>query len=356
MTSFFTPWKSSSSKYEAPKLPTVTSAEKQRSRQVEWLRKDVNGLIEIQLNVRYQVEVKAGGNELYLVIHLPPGFPKDPPELSVIPPITHPWVDDQCRVIGSPLLKNFTMHESIGRAVNQVIKEFIEHPPRLKGSETQTYIPPTDTTHSTTLNWNVHSSQPVHDHYDYHYDHTVTNNTTSSQEERHRYKAPPLPVRFSDIQDFSDEKLEHFLHDIEGVIEVDQYISKLSIVKKIKEDRGKILAQNESQARMNLSHEPNLEKSWDELQEKFLLLQALREQFNGLHDEHQKYLKKYQRSKVIAQLGSAAQEIEHKTEQLTENFLQKKITVDEFLNDYLTDRKLYYLRQGKQARLRERHN
>ena len=28
----------------------------------------------------------------------------------------------------------------------------------------------------------------------------------------------------------SDEKLEHFLHNIEGVIEVDQYISKLSIV------------------------------------------------------------------------------------------------------------------------------
>jgi len=91
------------------------------------------------------------------------------------------------------------MHESIGRVVNQVIKEFIEHPPRLKMSETQTYMyvfsnhlksslypvplhrPPSDTTHTNTLNWNSHSSQPVHDHYDYHHDHAITNSTTSSQ-------------------------------------------------------------------------------------------------------------------------------------------------------------------------------
>ena len=29
---------------------------------------------------------------------------------------------------------------------------------------------------------------------------------------------------------FSNEKLEHFLHDVEGVIEVDEYIYKLPLV------------------------------------------------------------------------------------------------------------------------------
>lgn len=102
----------------------------------------------------------------------------------------------------------------------------------------------------------------------------------------------------------SNEKLEHFLHEVEGVIEVDEYICKLPIVScinllygtvnnshcqiaKLREDRSKILEKNESQASMynnlhgtchtsvnncvlghNLSFEPQLEKAWDELQEK----------------------------------------------------------------------------------------
>ena len=39
-----------------------------RKRVLPTLSLTLHRLIEIQLNVRYQVEVKAGGNELYLVM------------------------------------------------------------------------------------------------------------------------------------------------------------------------------------------------------------------------------------------------------------------------------------------------
>ena len=68
---------------------------------------------------------------------------------------------------------------------------------------------------------------------------------------------------------------------------------------------------------------------------------------------------KYQPSKVISILNSSIREHEHKNEvssitsckhkrytnllkfqQLAEEFLRKKISVDDFLEDYLTDRKV----------------
>lgn len=104
-----------------------------------------------------------------------------------------------------------------------------------------------------------------------------------------------------------------------------------------------------------MSCEPELEKAWDELQEKFLQLQTVRENFKKLHSEHQKYVKKYKPSIVISKLNDSVQEYESKNEKMSEDFLRKKILVDDFLEDYLMDRKLYYLRLGKQVRLRDSH-
>lgn len=66
----------------------------------------VCSVTEVQEDVEYRVEFSAGGHSMAIQVSLPPEFPLEKPVLKVSPQIDHPWVNEQCEIIGAPGLMN----------------------------------------------------------------------------------------------------------------------------------------------------------------------------------------------------------------------------------------------------------
>ena len=111
-------------------------------------RKQINTLLifnenvtELVPNVQYRMDFTGGGSSgpLTMLIHLPPGFPKEKPSIKIEPlGLQHSWIDIRSgNVIGSPGLNNFSAHSDLGRVV-QVIKREFELKPPISTNQIQT--------------------------------------------------------------------------------------------------------------------------------------------------------------------------------------------------------------------------
>lgn len=68
-------------------------------------------------------------NSVQINIHISPQFPFAPPTMLVSPPMAHPWLDKEGRLVGHPHLLAWHQSHSIGKILKDLEIEFSLRPP-----------------------------------------------------------------------------------------------------------------------------------------------------------------------------------------------------------------------------------
>lgn len=132
---------------------------------------------------------------------------------------------------------------------------------------------------------------------------------------------------------------------------VEEFVVKLDVIKKVQKDRENLFVDNEDLAAINLGHEPEIQDGWTHLQEKFLEMEALREEHEKKLKEQKNLIERYQQRNIIAQLKTSVNEADVDSEVYAESFLEGKVPVAEFAQKYKQMRKLHHSRKTKYEKL-----
>ncbi|CAL7949329.1 unnamed protein product [Xylocopa violacea] len=160
---------------------------------------------------------------------------------------------------------------------------------------------------------------------------------------------PDIPAALGLLSHLTNDELKELLNND---AKFEDIVKDVKQFKDLETEKEMLMASNRSLAEFNLSRQP-------ELQEGKQALKDLSEQGNGLCmiiKQKLDYIKKSGEMSVdtaLDLLQTAAAEIEEESETIAEKFLAGDMEVDEFLEQFLSRRKLMHLRKVKVDKLRE---
>lgn len=152
------------------------------------------------------------------------------------------------------------------------------------------------------------------------------------------------------LQHLTTEELKQLLNDDERL---EAMIKDLQQVKRSEAEREMLLASNKSLAEFNLSQEPNISTSKNQLKESYNQLMKLKDDVEDKKQKLDGVTRQMSLDTTLALLQAAAAESEEESEAISENFLSGEITVDAFLEQYLKKRKSAHLRRVKAEKMVE---
>ncbi|GAB6033277.1 hypothetical protein CHUAL_012877 [Chamberlinius hualienensis] len=329
-------------------IPTasLTPLELQRQGQVENLKKLNPTVIELNRNQEFILVVQLNKEiKISLQLSLPSQFPKVKPIVVVSPPVKHPWINDKMQIVGSPGLKNFSIHSELGEVVLGIVQEFHTNPPRIIATKVADQLSFSQITSTMS---SASSSTP-----------NAVYKPGSGKSVLH-LPFPPIPSfqatvgsllsEFPELKTFSTKQLQELQNDDE---KLQEYIERLHIVKKINTERDELCGINEELAKENISKEPILEAKKKNLLELVDEISNLRHQFDDLSHKYQILSDQYSPSSIQESLKFAALQAEDESEHIAQSFLEGKIEIEEFLPKFMERRILSHNRKAKEERLNQ---
>lgn len=394
-------------------LPPITPLQEQRSKQIHSLKTLNPSLIELKRDVEYRLTLNSGGNNVALIIALPPHFPQDKPIVKVSPALSHPWVSKSLMVTGCPSLNNFGVHSDIGRVIQSIVQELRQIPPVVFStaapahqqstgisSAYQPYQPLSNNSHRPQadsalprpgLQRSQQQQQPQpslsqpsqpQDHLANHnslspgavaagfssscvpYSHSSappidmvevlgvepTVPPTGLVNPGATYQPPPLSALFDSLQLNSKSMADlQQLYDNEGKIV--EIIRDSAQVKQMLDDRSKLYEECEHLSETNLSYKPEVEKLKYQLLKKIEERNELKNKFDRNCLQQQGLNERFQPQNLLDNLRVSAAEAEQDSEKLADNFLGGQVPIEDFVKQYTELRKNLHLKKAKEEKL-----
>ncbi|EFN81711.1 vacuolar protein sorting-associated protein 37B [Harpegnathos saltator] len=161
---------------------------------------------------------------------------------------------------------------------------------------------------------------------------------------------PDIPAALGLLAHLDNDELKELLNN-DGKFE--DIVKDIKQFKDLETEKEMLMASNRSLAEFNLSKQPELEEGKQ-------ILKELSEQANQLCTSTKEKLDKMRDKSGIMSvdtaldlLQAAAAEIEEESETVAEKFMAGDIEVDEFLDQFLTRRRLMHLRKVKVDKLKD---
>lgn len=161
---------------------------------------------------------------------------------------------------------------------------------------------------------------------------------------------PDIPAALGLLTHLNNDELKELLNNDEKFEEI---VKDIKQFKDLETEKEMLMASNRSLAEFNLSKQPELEETkhlLKELSEKGNeLCTAVKAKLDSIREKSGELTA----DTALDLLQAAAAEIEEESETVAEKFLAGDIEVDEFLEQFLTRRKLMHLRKVKVDKMRE---
>jgi len=161
---------------------------------------------------------------------------------------------------------------------------------------------------------------------------------------------PDIPAALGLLSHLDNDELKELLNN-DGKFE--DIVKDIKQFKDFETEKEMLMASNRSLAEFNLSKQPELEEGKQVLKELSeqanQLCISVRSKIDDMRDKSGTMTV----DTALDLLQAAAAEIEEESERIAEKFLASDIEVDEFLDQFLTRRKLMHLRKVKVDKLRE---
>jgi ESCRT-I complex subunit VPS37 len=336
----------------APKsnLPEPTALQLLRARQIQQLRTINCRIIELQRDVEYKVIVDENSG-LTLDITLPPQFPQDRPLVKVLPPGTHPWINEHSVVVGCPGINNFMVQSDLGRVIRELVDEFRCNPPLFTTADSYNFGLPSLS--SCSPNTYPHNSDPLIK--------MARSSPLTTDICRSYPNSTPADVlgiaRNTTINDACIPEFSKLsMGEINEIRENDDRLMQISNnyvqphIDLLSAERLKFSEQLELFAKQNLEKKHLLEEKKRIVLEKYDHLNNLKSQFDENSRLQDDMLKSFDSQVLQDNLKVAALEAEEKSESIAEEFLEGKIPVEEFTKSFMQHRTLSHLRRAKEEK------
>jgi ESCRT-I complex subunit VPS37 len=318
------------SKGPKSQLPEPTALQVLRAKQIEQLRLLDCAVAEIQRDVEYRLTFS---DVLSLYISLPPLFPQERPVLRVSPPVNHPWLNEQMIVTGCGAVNSFKAHSDLGKVVKEVIEEFRQNPPALVASSSvysaaSSALPAVVTKHPVRPQTvqPAYSSQPLRN------------------EDKHML--PAIADSFPALEGFSVTELRGLENNEEIILKLLQPNMEALV-----NDRAEIVQTIEACAMENIAKQALLEDKKRLILEKVETMNNLRHRLDELLRQQDEQLKKYEPGLIQANLKVASLQADEKAEGFADEFLDGRMSVDEFRKSYMAVRIQYHQRRAMEDKL-----
>ncbi|KAG5849578.1 hypothetical protein ANANG_G00112420 [Anguilla anguilla] len=152
------------------------------------------------------------------------------------------------------------------------------------------------------------------------------------------------------IQDLSQSELQDLLDDAG---KVESLVQESDEVQTAQLDREMTLASNRSLAEQNLNLKPGLESQRDRLVEKYSELEAVRETYRQHCAQRDGIMGQVTPEGLLSRLQAAGGSTEAESEALAEQFLDGSLSLDSFLEHFLSLRSLAHRRRVRIEKLQD---
>ncbi|XP_054016472.1 vacuolar protein sorting-associated protein 37B [Hylaeus anthracinus] len=161
---------------------------------------------------------------------------------------------------------------------------------------------------------------------------------------------PDIPAALGLLSHLNNDELKELLNND---VKFEDIVKDIKQSKDLETEKEMLMASNRSLAEFNLSKQPELQESKQilkELSEKGnILCTSVKEKLDEIKEKSGEMTV----DTALDLLQTAAAEIEEESETIAEKFLAGDMEVDEFLDQFLSRRKLMHLRKVKVDKLKE---
>ncbi|KPP74362.1 vacuolar protein sorting-associated protein 37B-like [Scleropages formosus] len=159
------------------------------------------------------------------------------------------------------------------------------------------------------------------------------------------------------MSDFGDKFSSYSLTQLNNLLEdddkLDKIVQDMEEVQKVQQTKQMTLASNRSLAEQNLLLQPRLDSQKNELTKRYQHLQDLFEAFQLRKSTLDYHSGINSLDTLLALLQTEGAKIEEETENMADSFLEGNVSLDTFVDEYHSRRKLAHLRRVKIDKLRE---
>ncbi|XP_059468348.1 vacuolar protein sorting-associated protein 37A [Neocloeon triangulifer] len=285
-----------------------------RNKQINTLKVFNENVYEKVPGEEYQVEPLAG--DFSLIIKLPPNFPESKPCITIVPTISHPWVDEKTgEVSKAPGLLSFTEHSDLGRVVHAIVRELAKRQQQTGTPVKHPMSPP---------------SAP----------NTSVPDLNLAVNEQSMLRSALAALSVAQLQALKESEDQ-----------CDEFLEQLPPIKILEDEIDRIILENEQLAKETLEQEARLAELKDIIQEKVEKVQKLNNQYEDMSISYQQLSNKFMPSAIKESLHASSVECDQQSDKLAEQFLEGEMDTESFLNDYVNSRTISHTRRVKEEKL-----
>ncbi|XP_036339530.1 vacuolar protein sorting-associated protein 37A-like [Rhagoletis pomonella] len=307
-----------------------------RKRQIDTLKIFNDNVVEVAEQEEYCIHFESGGRTLLLTVQLGANFPNERPKLVISPTVQHHWVNAVTgEVETAPGLLNYSPHSDLGRVVQAVIREYERFPPPVASSGSPINIP----TRSGNINTTATPTT------------VAAKSLDSSKENSPLDSAKSSKTNDSSLPNLSTLSLDELKQLDSDPQFFDDFIEEMSVVQHLNEELDSMINQVEIISRENESKETHLVELKRKLSDDVTALKHLGEKCDQLNKKYLKKSEEYAPQHIRELLQIAASNADSDCDRHVEQFLNGKIDVQTFLNNYTHSKKVSAERKAKEERL-----
>jgi hypothetical protein len=152
------------------------------------------------------------------------------------------------------------------------------------------------------------------------------------------------PQFFPEIQKLDQTQMEKLLNDEEAF---NEFLMSLECIKNLKQITDSLEKENVELAKKNIAREPE----YNELKQQVLNTQSELRELKMQYDQKlklkQETMKKYSPNILLKKLVDVTNESDSKSTQIAQDFLDKKLSDKQFIEQFQKERELYHIRKTK---------
>ena len=316
--------------------------QKQRIKQVTSVRSHFPGIVEVDKDSEYQLRFSTPhGTEHTLYLQLSPNFPNERPTVKIFPPLDHPCFNKNNDVVGFKPLNDFTMHQDLGKVLENLVRELSSYKPTSVPKEIDSYsyspLPSLSfpansiSSYTTPITMTLHKLSPVE------------TPKFAKEEERHRW------VNYEAIESLELDQLRE-LNSASDDGKLLAYVDFEGFQAEREGERVRLIQENLELAQENLEIKPALLREREGLRLKEGRVSDLLAEYRAT-EEQQSRLSEFSEFRVMTTLDHLAKEDNTHADSLAEEFLSGKLGLQQFLGGYIQKRESSCVRHAKQCKL-----
>eukprot|EP00357_Protocruzia_adherens_P027843 CAMPEP_0114974186 /NCGR_PEP_ID=MMETSP0216-20121206/1380_1 /TAXON_ID=223996 /ORGANISM="Protocruzia adherens, Strain Boccale" /LENGTH=351 /DNA_ID=CAMNT_0002334781 /DNA_START=52 /DNA_END=1107 /DNA_ORIENTATION=+ len=304
----------------------------------------------------YEMPIQIGSSKLFVKIFLDKNFPLQPPLIQVMALVSHPLLDHNMYVHHRDC-DNWTSSCALVTVIMDIVKDFQSNPPKPRARKS-TGPGNVQATNAANVvrgqqgsggnvgnqgsgnmgNYGASGNQGQAGNY------SEGDRRRSSASEKEKLTAPQ---QFQDLFQLDPAQLQNL---VDNETELNDYARDHVMVRSLIDRHDEVLRENTEIATTTITGREELEVLSAKYKAAFEEYEKARSNTEELTESQEMVIQRFSRANVLQHLEDRIKEVQTQNRQVAKEGISNAVDVDEFLDKYFEERKLYHILNAKKIR------